>query len=392
MEARSEKKGNTARCRALMILLAVGVLGVVAAGPAPAQTVSGAVKRPNSDGLAAVEINLNHIVQTSTDINGAFASQTLVAGASYNVKPALPGHRFVPSSVTFTAKAGENFTANFTAVREVRGDFDNAFNPVADISLWRAGQWHVHGSGEIQFGLSSDTPTPGDFDGDGKTDRAVFRPSDGTWHVLNSSDNQYTGLNWGTAGDIPVARDYDGDRKADYAVYRPSTGVWYILNSASSYSMKSFHLGYAGTPAPAYYDDDGKADLAVFSDGNWHIWQSSTDAIIHSQFGTTGDKAVPADYDGDLKADLAVFRPADNTWYISNGNGGWGTLPFGATGDKLAPADYDGDGKTDVAVYRPSIGAWMILQSQMVDLPNPTAFVAFGISSDIPVASYYLPQ
>ena len=75
--------------------------------------------------------------------------------------------------------------------------------------------------------MAGDIPVPGDYDGDGKTDVAVFRPSTGTWFVRQSSNGKWVGFNWGSAGDIPVVGDFDGDGRADYAVFRPSTGTWY---------------------------------------------------------------------------------------------------------------------------------------------------------------------
>jgi hypothetical protein len=62
---------------------------------------------------------------------------------------------------------------------------------------------------------------------------AVFRPSNGAWYVLKSSDLSYIILSFGLDGDRPVPADYDGDGRADIAVFRPSTGVWYLMQSTS---------------------------------------------------------------------------------------------------------------------------------------------------------------
>ena len=49
-------------------------------------------------------------------------------------------------------------------------------------------------------------PVPGDYDGDGKTDVTVYRPSTGHWFILKSStdytlDDIY---DWGELGDTPI--------------------------------------------------------------------------------------------------------------------------------------------------------------------------------------------
>lgn len=84
-----------------------------------------------------------------------------------------------------------------------------------------------------QWGTAGDLPVPGDYDGDGKTDLAIFRPSTGQWFVLTSQSNftTFAVLTWGMAGDVPVAGNYDGFGQTQVAVFRPSTGQWFLFGA-----------------------------------------------------------------------------------------------------------------------------------------------------------------
>ena len=58
----------------------------------------------------------------------------------------------------------------------------------------------------VSWGLSTDVPAPADYDGDGKTDPAIFRPSTGLWAILKSSTNYATSttVSWGLSTDTPI--------------------------------------------------------------------------------------------------------------------------------------------------------------------------------------------
>lgn len=268
-----------------------------------------------------------------------------------------------------------------------QSDFDG--DGKTDLSLFRpsTGAWYLQRSqaglyGTL-FGVSTDKIAPADYDGDGCTDIAVYRPSNGVWYVLNSNTNTVSYSVFGISEDLPTSADYDGDGKADISVFRPSTGTWYRQNSSNG-SFSGIQFGTNGDkPTIGDYDGDGRSDIAVFrpSTGAWYRINSSNASVFGEIFGLPTDLTVPADYDGDGKADLAVFRPSNGFWYIKNStNSSYLAFPFGLSEDTPTTGDFDGDGKADLSVFRPSSGTWFRQNSWDSSFTG----LRFGTSGDKP--------
>lgn len=261
----------------------------------------------------------------------------------------------------------------------------------SDVGVWRPsnGVWYINqSSGSLNifgFGQNGDKPVAADYDGDGKADFAVYRG--GNWYVMQSANNTFYGVGFGNSTDIPAPADFDGDNRTDVAVFRASNGGWFWINSATG-GLGTANFGTNGdVPVPADYDGDSKADVNIFrpSTGNWYRLNSGNGGFFAVQFGTNGDKPLIGDFDGDAKADVAIWRPSDGGWYVlRSGNGSFFGQAFGLASDVPTPADFDGDGKTDVAVFRPSNGYWYRFNSG----DNSFAAVQFGVSTDVPAQVY----
>jgi uncharacterized delta-60 repeat protein len=265
---------------------------------------------------------------------------------------------------------------------KVRFDFDG--DGRSDVSVFRPSDsvWYLNrstqGFSATQFGLATDKIAPADYDGDGKTDIAIFR--DGVWWRINSGDLTVNATAFGLAGDNPVPADYTGDGRDELAVYR--NGQWWMFDlSTHQASLVNFGLA-SDKPVPADYDGDGRVDQAVYRNGEWHIYRSTLGyAVI--LFGLATDRPVVGDYDGDGRADLAVYR--DGTWYLQQSTDGFRALRWGLATDIPTPADYDGDGKTDAAVFRN--GTWYLRQTTGV-----VSIQQFGLAGDKPVESAFIAQ
>jgi Lamin Tail Domain/FG-GAP-like repeat len=256
-----------------------------------------------------------------------------------------------------------------------------------------------------------------DFNGDGKTDYAVTRnvgvvgaaTNQRRWFYNLNGSGSTVGIDWGLQTDIITPADFDGDGKTDIAVWRgsntPAQSGFYILLSATS-TFRFDRFGEASRfDNPTIigdYDGDGKADDAVFATGTLATSQSffyyrgslnnPNGNITYVPFGPGQTLAYPGDFDGDGKfdfcvRDLPVLTTAPATFSLLKSGGGTEVFPWGQSGDSLIPGDYDGDGKTDFAVTRTISGqkTWFILPRT----GSPTTFLGWGLAADTEAVGDY---
>jgi VCBS repeat protein len=274
-------------------------------------------------------------------------------------------------------------TAAVLVVSTTLSDFDG--DGRSDVVVWRpsTGTWFSAAAVTtnalqtgISFGGSGDKSLTGDIDGDGIADIVIFRPQTGQWFWLTSSTGydqaRFGTVTWGGGADVPLLADIDGDGRSDITVWRPSTGDWFWLKSSSNNTVGgTIRWGGPGdVPLLADIDGDGLADITVWrpSTGDWFWLKSSSNNTAGGsiRWGGFGDRPLLGDFDGDGKADVTVFRPSTGQWFWVTSTSGYTagfTTTWGGQGDVPLLADFDGDGKSEIGVFRASTGGWYWLES-----------------------------
>ena len=223
------------------------------------------------------------------------------------------------------------------------GDYDGDGRTDVAVFRDRTGLWAVRGLTRVYFGARYDIPVPGDYDGDGTAEPAIFRGDSGLWAARG-----VTRFYHGAAGDLPIPADFDGDGTCGAGIFRGAEGLWALRGltrfSFGVYGDTPFPPGYKGSPAPA------EAVIFRAAAGLWAVR-----GVTQVSYGAGGDWPVPGDYAGEDSAP-AVFRESSGLWAVSNGTRSY----FGDRGDAPVPGDFNGAGRDEIAIFRDRRSLWAV--------------------------------
>jgi len=285
------------------------------------------------------------------------------------------------------------------------GDFNGDGKTDLIITTTSGSYWYFSngdGTWTVPY-IRSDLPyhyaefTPGDFNGDGKTDLIITTTSASYWYFSNGNGSWTVpyirpdlALQTDLFGPYSIVMftpgDFNGDGKTDVIITTASGSSWFFSKGDGTWSIPYVRAdlyyhdsrpnGHNVEFTPGDFNGDGKSDLVIttpggsywyFSNGNgtWTYPYTRADLVLGSVDYDAGD------FNGDGKSDLLVEVLDDQLayWYLSNGNGSWSTplsMNVNVASDRKYDVwmlgDFNGDGKKDVISEEATGSFWYFSQ------------------------------
>lgn len=216
------------------------------------------------------------------------------------------------------------------------------------VAVRRGTDWHLRSgvggglpSTSFSYGLASDIPVFGDWNGDGTKTPGVVRGN--RWYLRNSNSSGpgTVSFGFGQAGDVPIVGDWTGQGRDLPGIVR---------------NGREFHLRYSLSSGPA------DASFA---------------------FGVPGDVPVVGDWNGDGRDSIGVVRNGRD-WFLRNSNSGGAaqiSLTYGVAGDIPVVGDWNGDGRDSPGLVRGNV--WH-LRNSLTSGGADISF-AYGVAGDVPL-------
>jgi C1A family cysteine protease len=237
------------------------------------------------------------------------------------------------------------------------------------IGIFRSGSWYLDNNGNgmwdnssvdlfYTFGLATDVPIWGDWNGDGRKKIGVRRGS--TWYLDYNGNGIWDGctidrcLNFGLSTDLPVVGDWNGSGNDKIGVFRG--GKWYLDFNGNGFwdaGDRSYTFGLPmDIPIVGDWSGNGISKIGVRREASWYLdyngdgsWSSCVLDRCYERFGLSTDIPVVGDWSGNRISKIGVKRGSN--WYLDqNGDGTWNDcvidrcLTFGLPDDKPVAGDW----------------------------------------------------
>lgn len=265
--------------------------------------------------LSTVTVNVGDVVEQAQQV-GTLGTSGNSTGPHLHFEERDGGTVVYPWFAGAKLVFGDNTSANCVSVplaANMRG------SAAAELVLFKRGatptfEWQrpAGGTAVKRFGTAGDLPALGDWDGNGRANLGIWRPSTGSFHLRSGGTTQT--IVFGQQTDQPVAGDWNGDGVDEVGVWQPAAARFRLRLADGT--ITDVGLGSSQSrPVVGDWDADGSTDLGVYDGATSTFTLRVTDDddlpwLATVPFGEPGDLPVTGDWDGDGKTDLGVWDPA----------------------------------------------------------------------------------